>query len=68
MLIYRSGTFEISNAEGVQPGTKIVIHLKPENREFSDENVINRKYISDININIYIYIFAFICNKDKIQI
>ncbi|XP_012538686.1 heat shock protein 75 kDa, mitochondrial [Monomorium pharaonis] len=37
-----SGTFEISNADGVQPGTKIVIHLKPDSREFSDENTINR--------------------------
>lgn len=42
-----SGTFEISNADGVQPGTKIVIHLKPDSREFSDEDTINRKSINN---------------------
>lgn len=42
IFLSRSGTFEISNADGVQPGTKIVIYLKPDSREFSDENIINR--------------------------
>ncbi|XP_078042429.1 TNF receptor associated protein 1 [Augochlora pura] len=37
-----SGTYEISAAEGVQPGTKIVIHLKVDSREFSDDVTINR--------------------------
>ncbi|GAB1861292.1 Heat shock protein 83 [Camponotus japonicus] len=52
-----SGTFEISNANGVQPGTKIVIHLKPDNREFSDENVINRvinKYSNFVGSPIFV--------------
>ncbi|XP_076231466.1 TNF receptor associated protein 1 [Calliopsis andreniformis] len=52
-----SGTFEISNAEGVQPGTKIVIHLKVDSREFSDEDTINRivkKYSNFIGSPIYI--------------
>lgn len=43
ILLYRSGSFEISQAEGVQPGTKIVIHLKPDSREFCDESVIKGK-------------------------
>ncbi|XP_029669655.1 heat shock protein 75 kDa, mitochondrial isoform X2 [Formica exsecta] len=52
-----SGTFEISNADGVQPGTKIVIYLKPDNREFSDENVINRvinKYSNFVGSPIFV--------------
>jgi TNF receptor-associated protein 1 len=41
LLIYRTGTYEIQEAEGVQPGTKIVLHLKQDNREFSDEDTVN---------------------------
>jgi HSP90 family molecular chaperone len=33
--------YEIQEAEGVQPGTKIVLHLKQENREFSDEDTVS---------------------------
>lgn len=58
--MYRSGTFEISNADGVQPGTKIVIHLKLDNREFCDENTINRKYVLAIRIYIYLYIVLYL--------
>ncbi|KAG5333465.1 TRAP1 protein, partial [Acromyrmex heyeri] len=57
VFIYRSGTFEISNADGVQPGTKIVIHLKPDSREFSDENTINRiinKYSNFVGSPIFV--------------
>ncbi|KZC10076.1 PREDICTED: heat shock protein 75 kDa, mitochondrial [Dufourea novaeangliae] len=52
-----SGTFEISTAEGVQPGTKIVIHLKLDSREFSDETIINRiinKYSNFVGSPIYV--------------
>ncbi|XP_032678613.1 heat shock protein 75 kDa, mitochondrial [Odontomachus brunneus] len=52
-----SGTFEISNADGVQPGTKIVIYLKPDCREFSDENTINRvinKYSNFVGSPIFV--------------
>lgn len=52
-----SGTFEISNADGVQPGSKIVIHLKPDSREFSDENTINRvinKYSNFVGSPIFV--------------
>ncbi|CAL7945192.1 unnamed protein product [Xylocopa violacea] len=52
-----SNSFKISNAEGVQPGTKIVIHLKPESREFSDDATINRliaKYSNFIGSPIYV--------------
>ena len=36
-----TGSYEISNAEGVQPGTKIIIHLRTDCREFSDDKTIN---------------------------
>ncbi|XP_020285876.1 heat shock protein 75 kDa, mitochondrial isoform X2 [Pseudomyrmex gracilis] len=52
-----SGVYEISNADGVQPGTKIVIHLKPDSREFSDEDTINRiinKYSNFVGSPIFV--------------
>ncbi|XP_046835831.1 heat shock protein 75 kDa, mitochondrial [Vespa crabro] len=52
-----SGSFEISQAEGVQPGTKIVIHLKPDSREFCDESVIKgiiTKYSNFVGSPIYV--------------
>lgn len=33
-----SGVFEIAEASGVQQGTKIVLHLKDECKEFSSED------------------------------
>lgn len=33
-----SGSYEIQEADGVAHGTKIVIHLKPECREYADED------------------------------
>lgn len=54
---FRSGTYEIQPAEGVQPGTKIVLHLKTDCREFSDEdtikNIIN-KYSNFVGSPIYL--------------
>lgn len=41
-----SGTYEISNAEGVQPGTKIVLHLRVDCREFSDDDTVNSNLFS----------------------
>ncbi|XP_017789108.1 PREDICTED: heat shock protein 75 kDa, mitochondrial isoform X2 [Habropoda laboriosa] len=52
-----SNTFKISTAEGVQPGTKIVIHLKVDSREFSDDDTVNRlitKYSNFISSPIYV--------------
>ncbi|XP_066592672.1 heat shock protein 75 kDa, mitochondrial [Prorops nasuta] len=52
-----SGTYEISNAEGVQPGTKIVLHLKPDCREFSDDAMIENiiiKYSNFVGSPIFI--------------
>ncbi|ODM99213.1 Heat shock protein 75 kDa, mitochondrial, partial [Orchesella cincta] len=35
-----SGVYEIQEAEGVQNGTKIVLHLKTDHRQFSDEETV----------------------------
>ncbi|XP_065201134.1 heat shock protein 75 kDa, mitochondrial [Planococcus citri] len=52
-----SGSYEIRDAEGVERGTKIVLHLKADCREFADEsrvqNVI-QKYSNFVNCPVYI--------------
>ncbi|KAJ8914590.1 hypothetical protein NQ315_017295 [Exocentrus adspersus] len=52
-----TGTYEIQPAEGVQFGTKIVLHLKMDCREFADEdtikNVIN-KYSNFVGSPLYL--------------
>ncbi|CAH1282964.1 unnamed protein product [Diabrotica balteata] len=52
-----SGTYEIQPAEGVQYGTKIVIHLKADCREFADDdtikNVVN-KYSNFVGSPLYL--------------
>ncbi|CAH1114223.1 unnamed protein product [Psylliodes chrysocephalus] len=52
-----TGSYEIQIAEGVQNGTKIVIHLKADCREFADEdtikNVIN-KYSNFVGSPLYL--------------
>ncbi|KAJ3640878.1 hypothetical protein Zmor_027412 [Zophobas morio] len=52
-----TGSYEIQEAEGVQCGTKIVLHLKIDSREFCDdttvESVIN-KYSNFIGSPIYL--------------
>ncbi|EDS35400.1 heat shock protein [Culex quinquefasciatus] len=52
-----SGNFEIQEAENVRVGTKIVIHLKADCREFSDEDRIReviRKYSNFVGSPIYL--------------
>ncbi|XP_046624593.1 heat shock protein 75 kDa, mitochondrial [Neodiprion virginianus] len=52
-----SGTYEISTAEGVQPGTKIVLHLRVDCREFSDDATINnviKKYSNFVGSPIFV--------------
>lgn len=45
-----SGAYEIQTADGVAIGTKIVIHLKTDCREFSDEERIQSKNIRIMSI------------------
>lgn len=69
MSTCRSGTFEISNADGVQPGTKIVMYLKPDCREFSDESTINRKCIDkQIYVHMYLYLHFFLRSVEFLSI
>lgn len=52
-----SGTYEVEEAEGVQPGTKIVLHLKQDCREFSDEDTISgiiKKYSNFVGSPIFL--------------
>uniref|UniRef100_A0A1B6DQJ3 Heat shock protein 75 kDa, mitochondrial n=2 Tax=Clastoptera arizonana TaxID=38151 RepID=A0A1B6DQJ3_9HEMI len=51
------GTYEIKEADGVNRGTKIVLHLKTESREFSDESTVQdviRKYSNFVGCPIYV--------------
>lgn len=52
-----SGTYEIQEAESVPIGTKIVVHLKTECREFSDDDTVKeiiKKYSNFIGSPIYL--------------
>lgn len=54
-----TGTYEIAPAEGVQHGTKIVMHLKPDCREFSDEDTlkVHFSFITHIFQNVFNILF-----------
>uniref|UniRef100_T1GD72 Heat shock protein 83 n=1 Tax=Megaselia scalaris TaxID=36166 RepID=T1GD72_MEGSC len=52
-----SGSYEIQEADGVSIGTKIVIHLKPECREYSDEDRIQaviKKYSNFVGSPVFL--------------
>lgn len=52
-----SGSYAIQEAEGVAVGTKIVLHLKPDCREYSDEmrvRAIIKKYSNFVGAAIYL--------------
>ncbi|XP_075234414.1 TNF receptor associated protein 1 [Lycorma delicatula] len=52
-----SGSYEINKASGVNSGTKIILHLKTENREFSDESTLQQiivKYSNFVGSPIYL--------------
>ncbi|XP_049865238.1 heat shock protein 75 kDa, mitochondrial [Pectinophora gossypiella] len=52
-----SGTYEIQEAEGVPVGTKIVVHLKTDCREFSDDDRVKniiKKYSNFIGSPIFL--------------
>jgi TNF receptor-associated protein 1 len=52
-----TGSFEIQECEDVDVGTKIVIHLKPECREYADENKIRdvvKKYSNFVGSPIFL--------------
>ncbi|KAK6168388.1 hypothetical protein SNE40_020933 [Patella caerulea] len=52
-----SGTYEISEAEGVKRGTKIVVHLKGDCYDFSKEDIIQgivKKYSNFVGVPIFL--------------
>eukprot|EP00741_Cyanophora_paradoxa_P019625 tig00021135_g18944.t1 len=52
-----TGTFEIAPAEGVQRGTKIVVHLKESEKQFAKAGVVQdiiKKYSNFISFPIYL--------------
>ncbi|RZF48544.1 hypothetical protein LSTR_LSTR011159 [Laodelphax striatellus] len=51
------GTYEIAEASDVSPGTKIVMRLKPESREFADDGIVKdiiKKYSNFVGSPIYL--------------
>lgn len=52
-----SGTYEIQEADGVAIGTKIIVHLKTECREYADDDVVQnivKKYSNFVSSPIYL--------------
>lgn len=52
-----SGTYEIQEADNVEPGTKIVIQLKTDSREYSDEEKVTeiiKKYSNFVGSPIFV--------------
>lgn len=55
----RTGSYEIQEAEGVQDGTKIVLHLKTEHRQFSDEDtVLSMSHFKTTNATLIVQTFT----------
>jgi TNF receptor-associated protein 1 len=51
------GFFEVTEAEGVEPGTKVILHLKPDAKEFArDERVaeIIKRYSNFVSVPIFL--------------
>ena len=51
------GFFEVNEAEGVEPGTKVILHLKPDAKEFArDERVaeIIKRYSNFVSVPIFL--------------
>lgn len=43
LLLLRCGKYTIEECEGVEPGTKVVCHLKIGDRQFADDKTIKGK-------------------------
>ncbi|KAJ8724941.1 hypothetical protein PYW07_015899 [Mythimna separata] len=52
-----SGTYEIQEADGVPIGTKIIVHLKTDSREFADEDTVKniiKKYSNFVSSPVFL--------------
>lgn len=54
IFILRTGTYEIQEMNDLPYGTKIVVYLKTDCREFADAERVKGKYFS-IWLNIWVY-------------
>ena len=57
IYFFISGSFTISEAQGVKEGTKVIIHLKEDCSEFADNNKVRdiiKKYSSFVGSALYI--------------
>ena len=64
VLDHRSGVYELSEAEGVQRGTKIVIHLKGECYDYCKEEIIKGEF--QINYNGK-FVICIVTTDDKLD-
>lgn len=51
------GFYEVSEADGVEPGTKVILHLKSDSKEFArDERVaeIIKRYSNFVSVPIFL--------------
>lgn len=55
----RSGVFQIAEASGVRQGTKIVLHLKTECKEFSSEDRVKGKIYEEKISSSFSFLFNF---------
>lgn len=51
IVTYSSGVFEIAEASGVQQGTKIVLHLKDDCKEFYSEDRVKGISVSAASVS-----------------
>jgi len=68
LIDFRTGSYEIQEAEGVQEGTKIVLHLKTDDRQFSDEETVLCTFLlhcSGIYLAYKLIIFIYLCSDCK---
>ena len=57
-LTYRSGSYEISEADGVSRGTKVIIHLKPEDRTYSLKTTVEGWYFFLLVLIFFLYLIT----------
>ena len=49
-----SGTYEIQEADGVPIGTKIIVHLKADCREYADDETVKSMWFYQVFLSILI--------------
>ena len=52
------GAYDIAEAEGVQRGTKIVVHLRGDCYNYAKEDIIKGKHFSTFGIILYLLVLT----------